>query len=76
MALLKHKGVRLHGDNVKNDFGKLGRDFPEINLDDLIANGLDLGVRCNEVCETSGRWSLDRLAAYTVKKLTKTEKYI
>lgn len=59
-----------------SDFRKLGRDFPEINSDDLIVNGLDLGVWCNEVCETGGRWSLDRLAAYTVKKLTKTKKYI
>ncbi|XP_061402379.1 3'-5' exonuclease-like [Musca vetustissima] len=68
VALLKHKRVRLHGVNVKNDFRKLGRDFPEINSDDLIVNGLDLGVWCNEVCETGGRWSLDRLANYVVEK--------
>ncbi|KAI8130686.1 hypothetical protein FF38_06185 [Lucilia cuprina] len=68
VALLKHKRVRLHGVNVKNDFRKLGRDFPEVNSDDLIVNGLDLGVWCNEVCETGGRWSLDRLANYAVEK--------
>lgn len=49
-----------------SDFRKLGRDYPEINSDDLIVNGLDLGVWCNEVCETGGRWSLDRLAGYVV----------
>ncbi|XP_075148910.1 WRN exonuclease [Haematobia irritans] len=68
VALLKHKRVRLHGVNVKNDFRKLGRDFPEINSDDLIVNGKDLGVWCNEVCETGGRWSLDRLAEYLLGK--------
>ncbi|XP_073817220.1 WRN exonuclease [Musca autumnalis] len=68
VALLKHKRVRLHGVNIKNDFRKLGRDFPEIKADDLIVNGLDLGVWCNVVCETGGRWSLDRLANYVVQK--------
>ncbi|XP_013114438.1 3'-5' exonuclease [Stomoxys calcitrans] len=68
VALLKHKRVRLHGVNVKNDFRKLGRDFPEVNSDDLIVNGQDLGTWCNEVCETGGRWSLDRLADYLLDK--------
>ncbi|XP_037949726.1 Werner Syndrome-like exonuclease isoform X1 [Teleopsis dalmanni] len=68
MALLKHPKVRLHGVNIKNDFRKLARDFPEVNADILIAKCVDLGLWCNAVCETGGRWSLERLANYIAEK--------
>lgn len=49
-----------------SDFRKLARDFPEVNADHLIEKSIDLGVWCNQVCQTGGRWSLDRLANYVV----------
>lgn len=49
-----------------SDFRKLARDFPEVNADHLIEKCVDLGVWCNQVCQTGGRWSLDRLANYVV----------
>ncbi|XP_036344583.1 Werner Syndrome-like exonuclease [Rhagoletis pomonella] len=67
VALLKHPKVRLHGVNIKSDFRKLARDFPEVNADHLIEKCIDLGVWCNEVCQTGGRWSLERLANYIVE---------
>lgn len=68
MALLAHPKVRLHGVNIKNDIRKLKRDFPEVTVDTLIENCIDLGPWCNEVCNTGGRWSLDRLSAYICDK--------
>ncbi|XP_030369869.1 Werner Syndrome-like exonuclease [Scaptodrosophila lebanonensis] len=68
VALLNHPKVRLHGVNIKSDFRKLQRDFPEVSAEPLIEKCVDLGVWCNEVCETGGRWSLERLANFIVKK--------
>ncbi|KAH8369011.1 hypothetical protein KR009_009419, partial [Drosophila setifemur] len=68
MALINHPKVRLHGVNIKADFRKLQRDFPEVSADQLIAKCVDLGVWCNEICETGGRWSLERLANFICKK--------
>ncbi|KAL7727753.1 hypothetical protein ACLKA6_008085 [Drosophila palustris] len=68
VALLNHPKVRLHGVNIKADFRKLQRDFPEVAADPLIEKCVDLGVWCNEVCETGGRWSLERLANFIAKK--------
>lgn len=68
MALLSHPKVRLHGVNIKNDIRKLKRDFPEVTVEILIENCIDLGPWCNEVCNTGGRWSLDRLSQYICDK--------
>ncbi|XP_034487111.1 Werner Syndrome-like exonuclease [Drosophila innubila] len=68
VALLNHPKVRLHGVNIKADFRKLQRDFPEVAAEPLIEKCVDLGVWCNEVCETGGRWSLERLANFIAKK--------
>lgn len=67
LALLNHSKVRLHGVNIKNDFRKLERDFPEAKAEVMIEQCVDLGVWCNEVCETGGRWSLERLVSFICK---------
>lgn len=66
-TFLKHPRVQLHGVNIKNDLRKLERDFPHIKSDDLIAKCIDLGVWYNEVCGSSGRWSMERLVLQTLK---------
>lgn len=76
MALLSHPKVRLHGVNIKNDIRKLKRDFPEVTIDTLIENCIDLGPWCNEVCNTGGRWSLDRLSAYICEKAVDKNKKV
>lgn len=53
---------------TSSDFRKLARDFPEVTAEPLIEKCVDLGVWCNEVCETGGRWSLERLANFIAKK--------
>lgn len=58
---LNHPRVILHGVNIKNDLRKLERDFPLIKSDPLIEKCLDLGVFYNEVYNSSGRWSMERL---------------
>uniref|UniRef100_A0A6P4FHU1 3'-5' exonuclease n=1 Tax=Drosophila rhopaloa TaxID=1041015 RepID=A0A6P4FHU1_DRORH len=68
VALINHPKVRLHGVNIKNDFRKLARDFPEVSAEPLIEKCVDLGPWCNEVCETGGRWSLERLTNFIAKK--------
>jgi werner syndrome-like exonuclease len=69
MAFLKHPKIRWHGVNIKNDFRKLQRDFPEVDSQELIDRCVDLGVYCNQVCSTSGRWSMERLVAYVVSEI-------
>lgn len=69
MCLLYHSRVCLHGVNIKNDFRKLARDFPVVNADKLMNNHKDLGNWCNEICDTSGRWSLERLVMFIVSVL-------
>uniref|UniRef100_W8C3Y9 3'-5' exonuclease n=1 Tax=Ceratitis capitata TaxID=7213 RepID=W8C3Y9_CERCA len=76
MALLKHPKVRLHGVNIKNDFRKLARDFPEVNAEHLIEKCVDLGVWCNQVCQTGGRWSLERLANFIVEQAVDKNKKV
>ena len=51
---------------INSDFRKLARDFAEVNADELIEKCVDLGVWCNQVCSTGGRWSLERLTNYIV----------
>uniref|UniRef100_A0A1A9ZXL8 3'-5' exonuclease n=1 Tax=Glossina pallidipes TaxID=7398 RepID=A0A1A9ZXL8_GLOPL len=76
VALLKHPRVRLHGVNIKNDFQKLARDFPEMKLDDLKQRCIDLGTWCNEINETGSRWSLDRLCNYLTNQTVDKNKRV
>lgn len=64
---LNHPRVQLHGVNIKNDFRKLERDFPNIKADPLIEKCIDLGVWYNEVFNSSGRWSMERLVLQTLR---------
>lgn len=66
-AFLNHPRVVLHGVNIKNDLRKLERDFPIIKADPLIENCKDLGVWYNEVFNSSGRWSMERLVHQTLR---------
>jgi hypothetical protein len=66
-AFLNHPRVVLHGVNIKNDLRKLERDFPIIKADPLIENCKDLGVWYNEVFNSSGRWSMERLVLQTLR---------
>jgi hypothetical protein len=62
VVLMHHPKILLHGVNIKNDIRKLERDFPIFKSDQIIENVLDLGTHFNEICVSSGRWSLERLA--------------
>lgn len=66
VQLLTHDKVKLHGVNVKNDCRKLQRDFPEINSQKMVDQCTDLGVWCNTVTGTGGRWSMERLVKHLV----------
>ncbi|XP_055529952.1 3'-5' exonuclease isoform X2 [Wyeomyia smithii] len=61
LQLLHHPKVRLHGVNVKNDFRKLARDFPEANAETMIGQCVDLGQWYNRIHGSSGLWSMERL---------------
>lgn len=65
---LSHPRVRLHGVNIKNDLRKLERDFPNIKAGPMIDNCIDLGVWYNEVFNSSGRWSMERLVLQTLRQ--------
>lgn len=60
-VFLSHPRVRLHGVNIKNDLRKLERDFPMVKAEPMVENCIDLGVWYNEVFNSSGRWSMERL---------------
>lgn len=64
---LNHPRVTLHGVNIKNDLRKLERDFPVIRANKMIENCIDLGIWYNEVFNSSGRWSLERLVLQTLR---------
>lgn len=66
-VFLSHPRVRLHGVNIKNDLRKLERDFPTVKADPMIENCVDLGVWYNEVFNSSGRWSMERLVLQTLR---------
>ncbi|CRK89102.1 CLUMA_CG002570, isoform A [Clunio marinus] len=66
-AFLNHPRVRLHGVNIKNDLRKLERDFPIIKTERMIQNCIDLGVWYNQVFNSSGRWSMERLVLQTLR---------
>jgi werner syndrome-like exonuclease len=66
-AFLGHPRVRLHGVNIKNDLRKLERDYPIIKTDKMIERCIDLGPMYNDVCGSSGRWSMERLVLQTLR---------
>lgn len=66
-ALIGHPRVRLHGVNIKNDLRKLERDFPVIKVENMIERCIDLGTMYNDICGSSGRWSMERLVLQTLK---------
>lgn len=66
-AFLGHPRVRLHGVNIKNDLRKLERDFPLIKVEKMIERCIDLGTMYNDICGSSGRWSMERLVLQTLK---------
>ncbi|KAJ8667160.1 hypothetical protein QAD02_008822 [Eretmocerus hayati] len=69
IALLSHSRVKLVGVNIKNDVWKLTRDFKEFPGQKVVDNNcLDCGPYANVVFGRSGRWSLERLTAYLLKK--------
>lgn len=51
---------------VFSDCRKLERDFKEVNSQLMIDQCLDLGVWCNHVINSSGRWSMARLVVHLV----------
>lgn len=67
VAFLNHPRSVLHGVNIKNDLRKLERDFPIVKADPLIEKCKDLGVWYNEVFNSSGRWSMERLVLQTLQ---------
>lgn len=50
-----------------SDCRKLERDFPEVTSQKMVDQCVDLGVYCNEVMNTGGRWSMERLVWYLVR---------
>jgi werner syndrome-like exonuclease len=66
-ALLNHPRAVLHGVNIKNDLRKLERDFPIIKADPMIEKCKDLGVWYNDIFNSSGRWSMERLVLQTLR---------
>lgn len=52
--------------NNNSDCRKLERDFPEVNGQKMVDQCVDLGVYCNSVMNTGGRWSMERLVWYLV----------
>lgn len=66
-VFLSHPRVRLHGVNIKNDLRKLERDFPMVKAEPMVENCIDLGVWYNEVFNSSGRWSMERLVLQTLR---------
>lgn len=67
LLFLDHPRVQLHGVNIKNDLRKLERDFPNVKSEPLVEKCLDLGVWYNDVFNSSGRWSMERLVLQTLK---------
>lgn len=66
LELLTHPKIRTHGVNIKNDFRKLERDFPEAKSQEMIDRCIDLGPWTNSILDTSGRWSLENLVKEVV----------
>lgn len=49
-----------------SDFRKLNRDFPDVNVDKMIEQCVDLGVWCKNIYRSSGRYSMARLVEQIV----------
>ncbi|XP_063707509.1 3'-5' exonuclease [Culicoides brevitarsis] len=69
IELVRHPKLLLHGNKIKNDLRKLGRDFKEVgDTDPLVARCCDLGSYANRVLNVGENWSMERL----VKEFLKT----
>lgn len=44
------------------------RDFPDVKVQKMIDQSVDLGPLCNDVMGTGGRWSLANLVSYIVSE--------
>lgn len=53
-----------------SDLRKLQRDYPAVDSQRMIDSCTDLGPWCNSVCNTGGRWSMERLVMYLVSGRT------
>lgn len=51
---------------TNSDFRKLERDYPAVNSQKLVDQCVDLGVWCNEVTNSGGRWSMENLVKFIV----------
>ncbi|KFB48915.1 AGAP000530-PA-like protein [Anopheles sinensis] len=76
LELLYHPRVLLHGVCIKNDVRKLARDFPEVDGDRLVSKCCDLGVWCNTLEGSSGRWSMERLVQAILKQRINKDKAV
>ncbi|XP_055585882.1 3'-5' exonuclease [Uranotaenia lowii] len=75
LALLNHPRVQLHGVNVKNDFRKLARDYPEAYADKMISQCVDLGQWYNLIYGSRGIWSMERLVLQVCRlRISKNKK--
>ncbi|XP_050075327.1 3'-5' exonuclease [Anopheles maculipalpis] len=59
--LLYHPRVVLHGVNIKNDFRKLQRDYPEFKAEMVLQRCVDLGQWYNRLYNVTGLLSLAKL---------------
>uniref|UniRef100_A0A182N0D5 3'-5' exonuclease n=1 Tax=Anopheles dirus TaxID=7168 RepID=A0A182N0D5_9DIPT len=76
LQLLYHPRVVLHGVNVKNDFRKLARDFPEVDADRLIGRCVELGQWYNRLNGSTGLWSLARLVEQVLRQRVSKDKRV
>lgn len=51
---------------VFSDFRKLERDFPTVKSQTMVDQCVDLGVWCNDVTNSGGRWSMENLVRFIV----------
>ncbi|XP_049288365.1 Werner Syndrome-like exonuclease [Anopheles funestus] len=76
LQLLYHPRVVLHGVNIKNDFRKLARDFPEVDADRLIERCVELGQWYNQLNGSTVRWSLAGLVEQVLKQRMNKDKKV
>lgn len=74
-VFLGHERVRLCGFNIKGNLQTFKKDFPIINIKNMVDRCIDLAAMYNKVCRSSERWSmLERLVHQTLKmKFEKTK---
>lgn len=63
--MLKEQTIHCYSQLI-SDLRKLERDFPEVKTQKMIDQCVDLGVYCNDVMGTGGRWSMANLVSHIV----------